>query len=547
MPYTENLSAKILSLIIILALAVTPLLMVQAFNTQITNTPEYTNYVSSYVNAHGNFTYVQKPMFPVLITNSQILIGGNWTIICPLQANHNYHIYFFGSYVNTSVEAKTDYDVYVYGPQGNLESSHLESAGFPPHLGTTIGDPLFTPTQSGNYSFVIVNNRFGSQGAQEGTFMIIENLETDKWCTAYLEGTGDSSSSSNSSSNFYTSWAYEFVTNASKIQVYINVPSTLDVYEARLYLMDNDNYQTLDSFPLPWEPGLYGNVNGSVGGYNFDPNGYRGVAYASDEYSGQTLVLNYTSPNTGLNLYHLVLIGGEGSGNVELMMKTNFAVETLTPLTIPSKVYPGNSTEIAYTTNSTELSSAQLSYTSDNWNSSDTMDMQVSNQTCSAAIPSQKVGSLVQYKIAATDVLENSLEAQGNYTVKDPATLNITVAKNEIVLGQNIAVTGTLTPSFNDSKVTVEFATANSAKIVNCTVDSKGVFVASWKPNASGLWAVMASSQATPLTYSGYSQELTVKVNPPPLYVKYSLYLIIGFVALVAVGGVVYFLRSRRG
>jgi hypothetical protein len=542
MPSTKNLIAKILSMIIILVLVITPLFMVQAFDTQITNTPEYTNYVYSYVNAQGNFTYVEKPMFPVLINDSQIPIGENWTIICPLQANHSYHIYFFGSYVNTSVEAKTDYDVYVYGPQGNLQSSHLESAGFPPHLGTTIGDPLFTPTQSGNYSFVIINNPFGSQAAQEGTFMIIENLETDKWYTTYLEGIGN-----NSSPTFYTSWAYEFVTNASIIQVYINVPSTLDLYEARLYLMDNNNYQTLDSFPLPLEPGLYGNVSGSIGGYNFDPDGYRGVAYASDEYAGQTLVLNYTSPNSGLNLYHLVLIGGEGSGDVELMMKTNFTVETLTPLSVPSRVYPGNSTEISYTSNSTDLSSAQLSYTVDNWNSSNTVDMQVSNQTCSATIPGQKVGSLVQYKISAMDVLENSLEASGNYTVKDPAALNITVAKDEIVLGQNIVVTGTLTPNFNDSKVNVWFASAKTIKTINCTVNNEGSFVASLKPNASGLWAVTASSPETQITYSGYSQELTVTVTPPPLYVKYSLYLIIGFVALTVVGGAVYFLRSRHG
>jgi hypothetical protein len=514
----------------------------QSSTVQFITTPEYTEFVHNFVNAHGNCTYIEKPVFPVLISNNQIPIGENWTIVCPLQANHNYHIYFYGSYVNTSAQAKTDYDVYVYGPQGNLQSSHLESAGFPPHLGTTTGDPLFTPTQSGNYSFVIINNPFGSQGAQEGTFMIIENLETDKWYSTYLEGTG-----SNSSSTFYTSWAYEFVTNASKIKVYINVPGTLDVYEARLYLMDNNNYQTLDSFPLPWEPGLYGNVNGSVGGYNFDPNGYRGVTYASDECRGQDLVLNYTSPNKGLNLYHLVLIGGEGSGSIELMMKTNFTVEILKPLSFPSRVYPGNSTEITYTSNSTDLSAAHLSYTIDNWNSSNKIDMKISNQVCSATIPGQKAGSLVQYKINATDVLENSLEASGKFTVKDPATLNITVAKEKIVLGQKITVAGTLTPNFNDSKVNVQFASAKSVETLNCTVNNKGTFVASWKPSASGLWAVIASSPETQMAYSGYSQELTVMVTPPPLYVKYSLYLIIGFVALIAVGGVAYFLRSRRG
>lgn len=68
-------------------------------------------------------------MFPVQISDNQIRIGENWTIICPLQIGHNYHIYFYGSYVDTSSTAKTDYNVYVYDPEGNLESSHTQSAG----------------------------------------------------------------------------------------------------------------------------------------------------------------------------------------------------------------------------------------------------------------------------------------------------------------------------------------------------------------------------------------------------------------------------------
>ena len=98
-----------------------------------------------------------------MINNSQIQIGANWTIICPLQANHNYHVYFYGAYINTSSQAKTDYDIYVYDPQGNLESTHTEAAGLPEHLGTTVNDALFTPTQSGNYSFVIENNPVDSE------------------------------------------------------------------------------------------------------------------------------------------------------------------------------------------------------------------------------------------------------------------------------------------------------------------------------------------------------------------------------------------------
>ena len=163
-----------------------------------------------------------------------------------------------------------------------MESSHTQSAGLPPHLGTTVNDTFFTPTQSGNYSFVINNNPVGSKGAQQATFMIIENLPCDTWYTSYVEGTNSSNPT------FYTNWAYEFETNASHVQLYIKVPDTLDMYEARLYLMNNAESPTLNNFPLAWEPGLYGNLSGSVGGYNFEPNDYQRRSLHNREHMGQS-------------------------------------------------------------------------------------------------------------------------------------------------------------------------------------------------------------------------------------------------------------------
>jgi hypothetical protein len=542
-----NPQTKILSLITIAVLVFSPIFMAQASTIQtqgstiqLTTTSEYKNYVQSFVNAEGNYTYIEKPMFPVLINDSQIPIGENWTIICPLQANHNYHIYFYGAYINTSSTAKTDYDVYVYDPQGNLESTHTQSAGLPEHLGTTVNDSLFMPTQTGNYTFVLNNNPVDSKSAQEATFMIIENLQTDQWYTTYVEGTSDNISS------FYTNWAYEFETNASKVELYIKVSDTLDMYEARLYLMNNAGSPTLDNSPLPWEPGLYGNLSGVVGGYNFEPNSYRGVAYASCEYMGEAMFLNYTSPNTGANLYHLVLMGEVGSGNITFMLKTNFENGTLTPLTIPSRVYPNNSTEIAYTSNNTNLESAQLSYTNDNWTNTNTMNMDISNQTCNATIPGQTAGSLVRYQINATDVLENGLNASGNYTVKEPLTLNITATEDTIVLGENITINGVLIPNYNNSRVEVWFSSINSTKTIDCPVNRNGTFVASFRPGSSGLWAVTASSNETQTSYSCYSEQLMITVTEPPIYVRYSLFIVAGLVAALAVSGVVYYLRFRE-
>ena len=547
--------AKILSLITIVVLVVSPLFMAQASTSQtpastvqLTTTSEYTNYVHNFNNAEGNCTYIEKPMFPVLIKSSQIAIGENWTIICPLLEGHNYHIYFYGAYINTSTSAMTDYNVYVYDPQGNLESSHTQSAGLPEHLGTTVNTALFTPTQSGNYTFVINNNPVDSEGAQEATFMIIENLLCDQWYNSIVEGTNGGVA------NFYTNWAYEFETNASYVQLYVKVPNTLDMYEARLYLMNNAASPSLDNFPLAWEPGLYGNLTGSVGGYNFEPNSYRGVAYASCEYMGQSMSLNYTSPNIGANLYHVVFIGEVGSGNIQFMLKTNFENSSLIPLTIPSRVYPEEPTPLTFTTNNTDLETAQLSYTTDNWNNTKTLNMDVSNQTCIATIPGQTAGTLVQYKINATDVIENGFYSSGNYTVKEPLTLDINAVENRILLGENITIKGVLTlnntdsmvaPDYNGSVVDVQFSSSNFTKTLECPVSDNGTFDASFRPNSCGPWAVFATSPETQASLRCDSQELFITVTEPSFYVRYSLFIIAGLIGAEAAIGVVYFLKFR--
>ena len=544
MGFKPNPHTKILILIIIVGFIISPLFMASAFSLQLTTTSEYTNYVQTYINSpQGNYTVIDKPIFPVLINDSQIPIGGNWTVICPLQAGHNYHIYCYGSWINTSSTAKTDYDFYVYDPEGNLVSTHTESAGLPPHLGTTVDDPFFTPTESGNYSFVIINNPVDSVSAQEATFMIIENLQCDQWYTSYIQGTTDNQS------NFNTCWAYEFVTNASYVQLYMQVANTLDMYEARLYLMNNGNSSMLDNCPLAWEPGLYGNLNGSVGGYNFESEGYRGVAYASCEYMGQSMSLNYTSTAVAPNLYQLALIGEVGAGNVTFMLKTNFENGTLTPLNTLSGVSPNNATELSFTSSSTALASAQLTYTTNDWNDSNIVDMQVSNQTCEATIPSQPAGTIVQYMINATDVLENPWTAQGNYTVKQPLTLNITAVKENVRWNGNITINGVVTPNEN-STISLELCSVmkiNDTITINCTANSDGTFVVNFKPNTSGEWSVYAWTPETQTSYASDSNELMVTVAPTPLYVTYSLYIVIGFASVLGVGIAVYVLKSRQG
>jgi len=143
---------------------------------------EYEGYIHDFIDGpiRGNWTFVEKPMLPVYFNESKIPVGANWTVVCPLIANHSYHVYFYGEWIDYGAYPSTDYDIYVYNPLGELEGYHTEVAGLPEHLGATVDEPFFTPKYSGNYNFVIRNDPRESNASEPATFMIIENVECNK-------------------------------------------------------------------------------------------------------------------------------------------------------------------------------------------------------------------------------------------------------------------------------------------------------------------------------------------------------------------------------
>jgi len=509
--------------------------------------PEYQRYVHTFVNSpsYGNWTYVEKPVFPVFINDSQLRIGQNWSVVASLEVDHTYHAYCYGEWVNSSSEPKTDYDIYVYDPLGELETYHTEAAGLPEHLGTTADDPFFSPKHSGNYTFVIRNDPRESKGGESASFMIIEDVQCNTWLRHYVLGKdGDDQPV------LRTAWAYEFVTDSQHVEVLLKVPETLDMYEARLYPMvdpQSKNKTVLNGVPLAWEAGLYGDRSGIYGGYNLQSKEYRGQAYASCEYYGQDMLLNYTSPHAGQNLYHLVLIGEAGYGTISYVIKTDIGQASLKPQAVPSRGYPQSETVVAYLSNSTDLANATLQYSTSNWQNSTSIPMQIeNNRTCTVKIPGQQAGTTVGYGVKASDVFDNILTANGTYTVKYAATLNIT-APQAIALSQNITVAGKLVPeSGKQCAITVTFTSLNATKQLVCQTLPDGDFTASFRPEILGTWRVQAVFAGDQLLYECISPELSVRVEEPSILAKYSLYIggAIGAVGIVSV--VFYWRRSRE-
>ncbi len=288
----------------------------------------------------GKWTYVGKAISPIKVNDSQIIIGANYTFVCNLRAGSKYHVYFYGEWIDpTPLVDKTDYDIYVYNPFGQLESMHTESAGLPEHLGTTVNEPFFIPKYTGNYSILVKNDAKESRGEKGGTLMIIEHIECNQWYEIHMQG------KVNGNAMLDTCWAYEFTTTSGRVEIPVIVPDPpeayLDMYEVQLYLMANPSDgigQTLNGVPLPWEPGLYGDATGSgaatYGGYRLTAEGFSHAnASASCEYYGQDMFIDYSSglsdDPSRLLLYHLALIAEEGEGNVRFMFKTDFNPPTL--------------------------------------------------------------------------------------------------------------------------------------------------------------------------------------------------------------------------
>jgi len=507
--------------------------------------PEYERYVHTYLNSEvlGNWTYMEKPMFPVFLNDSQLQVGQNWSVVCPLRANHSYHVYCYGEWINWDSEPQTDYDIYVYNPLGEMEGYHTESAGFPEHLGTTVDEPFFVPKYSGNYTVIVRNDPRESNSSQQATFMVIEDVECDVWHEHYVKGKEDEQPV------LETSWAYEFVTESQHVEVLVRVPETLDMYEARFYLMANpqeDMGSILNDVPLAWESGLYGERDDIFGGYNLESEEYRGVAYASCEFHGQDMFVNFTSPYPGKNLYHLVFIGEVGFGTIEFVVKTEFEDACLKPSIVPGKVYPHNDTVVAFVSNSTDIKNVTLQYSIDGWKNATTLEMEiVNNRTCRAAIPGQDAGTFVGYRVEAIDVLENVLVAYGNYSVKYPSTLNLSLVHEVVYLGENITVRGHLTPPAEGLSITVYFTSANESKQIMCHTLANGTFTASFKPETLETWKAQAKFSEDEFRYESVSSQLTIRVEEPPFLVKYGLYIGGGLGAVAIIGVVIYWRKSR--
>ncbi len=522
-------------------------LLVSAFPIVASGIVYERDWTFTYINEppYGNWTFSRRPASPVRVNSSQIQVGANWTYVYTLTANASYHIYCYGDWISEGSEAQTDYDVYVYNPLGELEGYHTEAAGLPEHLGTSVEDPFFTPTLSGNYSFVVRNDPRESDASDAATLMTIEHVEPNTWHSRLVEGKQGSTALEN------TSWACEFVSNSNRIEIQIQVPDTLDMYEARLYLMANPTIQKgqlLNGVPLAWEPGLFGETSASIGGYNLMSEGFRGNAYSSCEFFGQDMLINYSAPYSAESLYHLVLIGESGAGNVSFRIKTDFG-DSILQLRAPTRVYPHNETEIIATSSKSRIQEAYLHYSLDNGVNFTTIKMQTSNKTCNATIPGQDAGATVFYNVEAFDMLDNVMLVNGSVNVKYPTSVNFTLAAERVTLGENVSIHGVVKPpsQIQPASVILTLTSLNGSTLEqHVFVESNGNFSISIRPFLLGSWKIQAHFLGDAIRYESISEAQEFVVAEPSFVMKYSIYIVGAGVGIAVLITLILILIRRR-
>jgi hypothetical protein len=471
----------------------------------------------------GGITVVREPVPAVIIEEGFIPVGEAHTYSYRLEKDHVYHIYLSGEWADPEDHA-TDYDLYLYeydAYSSTLLSTHTEAAGLLEQVGNDPEGRFFTPDASGLYYITVRNDVLESYAAEPGTLMVIESIQTDEWHERWMEGKIDEEPQST------TFWSYEFTTSAPRIRVMVDVPDTLDMYEARLYAMANPEAGTgeeIRGIPVAWEPGLRGELNGLYGGFNLDQTGFRHVdAMASCERSGEDMVIDYAARAEGEMLYHLAFIAEYGIGNIKFIVQTDFDPPNITILHPPDIVEALKPTPMTFEVNDqTEVTGLVFSYSTDGGETLRTLNPSTTgNGTLRVIFPPVNPGTTIDYTIEAGDAMGNSGGTHGSFHAMGTPTLEIRFIEEELTAGEEAEIRGRLNPGGEPVNVSI----SHGDTLINVTLvaDPDGHFNYPFKPTATGNWTLKARFNGSEAYHASYTESVNLTVSSLQMSIAVSL------------------------
>jgi hypothetical protein len=438
----------------------------------------------------GEWIDVIKPGYPQAMEFNFTMPGDVVTYNYTLEVGHTYHIYLIGEYANLTRHL-TDYDIFLYRETEEeplFLSSHTEAAGYPEQVNNDGVGRYFTPAESGNYYLTVRNDPNESGAAENATLVVVEHIETDRWYTRFLQEPVEDEFL------YDSDWVYEFESSARRLKIIVEVPETLDMYEARLYAMANPTKgkgRRIMGVMAPWESGLYGNRSGVYGGFNNNPQGFRHLnASASCEHSGDDMLIDYRQPIKNRLLYHLLLMSEYCNGTVRFMVQTDFTKPVITDAGSPTDIEGGTDAVVRCSIeDDSEITQVDLQYSVDGGKTWSNAPYTSKTDLYNGTIPGQLGGTVIDYRWEATDVMGNTAQLSGSVGVRTSSELSIVVEESKILGGETVTLTGALS---QPGKVKVKYALGDKATSYNIDTDAEGVFSHVFMPNKLGKWTAEA-------------------------------------------------------
>ncbi len=461
---------------------------------------------------------VNKPVDPVFINDGtdsiSIPLGESWDLTYNLKSGRRYHIFLVGDWIRNTSNPVTDYDIYTYKPNGARLSSHTESAGLPEQVATDDQHQYFVPSQTGDYTFRIVNDERDSQNDEPATFMLIEHIDANTEYSQFLEGRDN-----DDNEVLYTGWAYEFNTSAPQIRVFVEVPSLLDMYEARLYAMANPGSEigySLYGIGVPFGD-FFDGFSDPYGGFNTYSQGDRNIeAMDSGEYSGQDLEFIYDAPNSAENgcgiFYYLVLIAEHGQGTVDFIVQTDFAPPVISLMDPPEVGVEGEGTEIKVTIkDETEIEEVWVEYSTDGGETWSDEDLKKRVYGYSCELDDLTAGDYVDYVVYAEDAFGNIGSFESGFQVKKTISLECYMANKNLYGDESARVTGS--SNLDSAPITLEFAKRETVESFQVMTDDNGALIFSFAPPQLGEWSFQAIFEGSETEFPASSEFINFTVD----------------------------------
>ncbi len=428
---------------------------------------------------------------------------------CSLEKGQKYHIFLVGDFVfNKTLDSSdlTDYDLEVYDPYMRLVSRHTESAGQPEQVVRGGPKHYFVPEMDGSYTFRIYNDPKDSKGEDPAVFMLIKHIEMNTRYNVTLYGkprVGEPYP-------FWFNYVYEFDTPNDDYQLVVKVPdpdsytgySGLDMYEARVYPMANPSIGVghyLNGLAVPWGHLLSGENDGIYGGYDPSVEGASLIDYtASCEYSGEDMLVTFGKPvhnetetvvDDPTVFYYLVLLAEYDYGTVDFYLKTDYRPLNLTLLDPDLVGYTGDETTIYVDVKAYHsVDSVRMNYTTDNWETEDTVEMRKCDEGYKGNLPKFKLNDYVKYKVTALDEVDNKGSTRGEFEVKNKVDLSLSCSRTSVHGGESLTVLGA--SSLSNTDHTLRFVCGSRSNVVDIKTNTVGEFQCTYTPKWVGDYEV---------------------------------------------------------